>query len=50
MMHLSPCLRIFSEDCESITKGASMVEPDINNDTTTDESECNTGFLLEVQI
>ena len=36
-------LKLLSEDCESITKGVSIVEPDIDNNTATDESESNTG-------
>ena len=51
MIHLSPCLKFLSEDCENITKGVSIVEPDINNNTATDmKVRVTLDVLLEVQI
>ena len=51
MIHLSSCPKFLSEDCENITKGVSIIEPDINNNTATDmKVRVTLDVLLELQI
>ena len=46
MMHLSPWVEYFSEDCESITEDVLIAEANIDNITATGEGESSPGWFF----